>query len=81
MIHNGVEVKESLYKVTKVYLYREDGLYVLRSREHILHQFTSAEEALSWWRSFCAVVKSCSNEAKEPLRAASNQADKASGGR
>ena len=76
MLHEEVNIPDGLVNIKHVYLYSSGESYILSSRATIIHQFTSEDEALSWWSSFCAVrnlaykLKCCSNEAQEPLRAA-----------
>ena len=48
MVHQAVDVPNSLLNVKKVYLYNSGESYVLSSRAHIIHRFTSDDEALSW---------------------------------
>jgi hypothetical protein len=55
MVHEEVNVPDSLVNVRRVYLYSSGESYILSSRAHIIHQFTSEDEALSWWSSFCTV--------------------------
>src|SRR5712691_4577968 len=55
MVHEEVDVPDSLVNIKKVYLYSSGESYILSSRAHIIHQFTSEDEALSWWSSFCTV--------------------------